>query len=296
MPRSLTFGAIEGGGTKFVCGIGTSPDDLETTIFPTTTPDETLGQCLAFFRENSRQIDALGIGCFGPVDLNRNSPTFGSITTTPKPAWAGTNVVAFFQDALGIPIGFDTDVNGAALGEGRWGAASGLDAFVYFTIGTGIGAGVIIDGKPVHGLVHPEVGHLRIPRDTAEKNFPGTCPFHGDCLEGVAAGPAIAARWECDPATLQPDHEAWRLEANYLAAAVMNVVLTVSPKRVILGGGVMEQTQLFPLVRESLRDQLNGYIAQPQFEDGLDNFIVPPGLGARAGILGALVLAKNAID
>ncbi|MEM0896393.1 MAG: ROK family protein [Verrucomicrobiota bacterium] len=293
MAEAPTFGAIEGGGTKFVCGIGSGPDDLETATFPTTTPRETLSRCLAFFQENPRQIEALGIACFGPVDVDPDSASFGSITTTPKEKWSDTSVASVFRDALELPVAFDTDVNGAAIGEGRWGAAQGLNAFAYFTIGTGIGAGLVIAGKPVHGLTHPEIGHIRVPRHPRD-SFPGICPFHGDCLEGLASGPAIAVRWDCDPVTLPPDHEAWSFEAHYLAAAVMNVVLTVSPKRVILGGGVMQQTHLFPLIRERLRDQLGGYIARPEFEDGLADFVVPPGLGARAGILGALALAGSA--
>ena len=295
MAAAPLVGAVEGGGTKFVCGAGTGPGDIETATIPTTTPDETLDACLSFFRDFGQPLEAIGIGSFGPVDVKPDSPAFGSITTTPKKGWAGTAVAPFFKDSLGIPVAFDTDVNAAAIGEGKWGAARGLNCFVYFTIGTGIGAGVVIDGNPVHGLTHPEIGHLRIPRDPARDPFEGSCPFHGDCFEGLAAGPAIAARWKCDPKSLAPDHEAWNLEAEYIALAVMNVVLTVSPQRVILGGGVMEQGQLFPMIRERLKEQLHGYLGVPEVGENVGQFIVPPENKNRAGILGALAMAQAAL-
>ncbi len=293
MADKPVVGAIEGGGTKFVCGIGSGPGDIETLTIPTTTPEETLAKCVAFFQDRGRPLEAIGIGSFGPADVNPVSPGFGTITTTPKQGWGNTAVAPFFSNALGVPVAFDTDVNAAAVGEGVWGAARDVDSFVYFTIGTGIGAGVVIEGKPVHGLTHPEIGHLRIPRDPARDPFEGNCPYHGDCFEGLAAGPALAARWKCDPVTLPPDHEAWSLEADYIALAVMNVILTVSPQRIILGGGVMDQDQLFPMIRERLKEHLRGYLAVPEIERDLDRFVVPPENGSRAGILGALALAQS---
>lgn len=288
MPR---YGAIEAGGTKWVCAVGSGPDDIHDLVrFPTTTPAETLGLALDFFQQHS-DIAALGIGSFGPVDLSPTSPTYGAITTTPKPGWSNAQVVGVFQEALGIPVGFDTDVNAAALGEQRWGAAQGIDTFVYVTIGTGIGGGVMVNGILLHGLLHPEIGHMLIPHDRSRDAFAGSCPYHGDCLEGLAAGPALLARWQQRGETLPADHAAWALEAHYLALMCANLVLTLSPQRIILGGGVM-QPAMFPLVQAELRRALNGYIRVPQLDESIAQYIVPPGLGDRAGVLGALALAE----
>ncbi|HXJ40510.1 MAG TPA: ROK family protein [Bryobacteraceae bacterium] len=289
------FGAIEAGGTKFICGVGTGPDDLETVRIPTTTPDETLGRCVEYFAERGVSIRSLGIGSFGPVDLKRGSPTWGYITSTPKAGWKDTDLAGRLSRGLGVPVGFDTDVNAAALAESRWGAAKGTGSCVYLTIGTGIGGGAVLDGQLLHGLVHPEMGHIRIPHDSTVDPFAGTCPFHGDCLEGLAAGPAIEARWGKPAAALPPNHPAWALEARYLALAVANFVFTLSPERVILGGGVMGQNFLFPMIRQELCAILNSYIQAPQVLHGMDDFVVPPGLGDRSGILGALALAERAI-
>ena len=291
------YGGVEGGGTKFVCVVGTGPEDIRAeTRFPTTTPDATLGQALGFFRDQQARLGtlrALGIGSFGPVDLQPGSPTFGFITSTPKAGWKNVDVAGPFRRALGLSVAFDTDTNAAALGEWRWGAAQGLDTFLYLTIGTGIGGGGLVGGQLMHGLVHPEIGHLRLPRDPASDPFPGACPFHGDCLEGLASGPALLARWGRPAESLPPEHAAWALEGHYLALALVNLICTVSPQRIVLGGGVMDQAHLFPLVRREVKALLNDYVRAPEILDGIDGFITPPALGARAGVLGALALAQR---
>ena len=289
------YGGIEAGGTKFVCAIGTAPDDLrDETRFPTTTPEETIGQAVAFFEEQGKEeaLAAIGIASFGPVDPNPDSPTFGHITTTPKEGWANIEFASRISRALGVPVGFDTDVNGAALGEHRWGAAQGLDTFIYLTVGTGIGGGGLVNGRPMHGLIHPEMGHVRLPRH-ADDFFPGVCPYHGDCLEGMATGPALEARWGQCPETLPADHPAWEMDAHYLAFGLVNFICTLSPQRIVMGGGVMEQSHLFPLIRQKVQSLLNGYVQSPAILDQIDVYIVPPGLGKRAGVLGAIALAQE---
>ena len=289
------YGGIEAGGTKFVCAVGTGPDDLQAeTQFPTTRPDETIGRAVDFFKAQPIELAAIGIAAFGPVDLDPASPTYGHITTTPKPGWTQANLAGRISRALGVPVGFDTDVNGAALGEHRWGAAQGLDTFLYLTIGTGIGGGGMLGGNLMHGLIHPEMGHMRLPHDWDADPFPGICPYHGDCLEGMAAGPAIQARWGQPAQTLPDDHPAWPLQAHYLALALANLICTLSPQRIILGGGVMNVPLLFPLVRREVQDLLNGYVQAPEILDQIDCYIVPPGLASRAGVLGALALAEAA--
>jgi len=222
--------------------------------------------------------------------LHPDSPTYGYITTTPKPGWRHTDLVGAIRRALDVPVKFETDVNAAALGEARWGAARGLDTFIYLTIGTGIGGGGLVSGKLMHGLVHPEMGHIRLPHDFARDPFPGVCPFHGDCLEGLASGPALEKRWGARAETLPPDHPAWDLQAHYLALALVNYTCTLSPQRIILGGGVMEQAHLFPRIRRKVLELLNGYVQSPALLENIDAYIVPPALGKRAGILGALAL------
>jgi len=291
------FGGIEGGGTKFVCVIGRGPDEVvaESRI-PTTTPQATLSEVAEFFRTESARVGspaAVGVGCFGPVDLHEQSPTWGYITTTPKAGWERTDVAGRLQRDLGVPVAFDTDVNAAAMGEARWGAARGLDSFVYLTVGTGIGGGGLLGGRPMHGLVHPEMGHLLLPRDPAADPFPGMCPFHGGCLEGLASGPALLARWGQPAETLPEGHPAWPLEAHYLALAIVNFVCTLSPQRIILGGGVMEQGHLFPLIRREVVALLNGYVRAEEILYGIDSYVVPPGLGDRSGRLGALAMAEH---
>jgi fructokinase len=287
------FGAIEAGGTKFVCGVGTKPEDLTTIQIPTTTPESTIAEAVSFLRQVKEPIRAVGIGSFGPVDLHPESPTFGHITSTPKPAWRSCNLAGAIAGAMNVPVGFDTDVNAAALGEARWGAAVGLADFLYLTVGTGIGGGAVVNGSILHGLVHPEMGHIRIPHDRTMDPFIGNCSFHKDCLEGLASGPAIQARWGMSPDQLPDHHAAWPLEAHYLALGLASWICTLSPQRIIIGGGVMRR-QLFFMVRNELSSLLNGYIQARELTDRLHEYIVPPGLGNRSGILGALVLAEEA--
>lgn len=292
------YGGIEAGGTKFVCAIGTGPLDIRAeTRFPTATPAEAIGKAIAFFRDyqGDEPLAAIGIASFGPVDPDPNSPTFGYITTTPKPHWAHTDLVGPLRAALGVPIGFDTDVNGAALGEQRWGAAQGLDTFVYLTIGTGLGGGGMVNGKLIHGLMHPEMGHMLIPHNWDADPYAGFCPYHGDCWEGLAAGPGLEGRWQTRAENLGPDHPAWELEAHYLALGLVNIILTLSPQRIIMGGGVMDQRQLFPLIHNNVYSMLNGYLQSKQILENMDEYIVPPGLGNQAGVLGAIALAQEAM-
>jgi fructokinase len=240
-------------------------------------------------------VAAVGIACFGPVDLDPRSPSFGFITTTPKPGWAHTDVVAPFRTALEIPVAFDTDVNGAALGEHAWGAARGVDPFVYITVGTGIGGGGVVNGRLLHGLVHPEMGHLRIPHDRLADPFPGVCPYHGDCLDGLASGRALAERWGAPAETLPSTHPGWDLEAEYLALGLMSVIGVLSPRRIVIGGGVMQHAPLLPRVRRRVVELLAGYVRARELVTDVDAYIVPPALGADTGVLGALALAHTAL-
>jgi fructokinase len=288
------FGAIEAGGTKFVCAIGTGPADIETVQIPTTTPAATIESALDFFRRRRGELEAIGIASFGPVDLNPDSWTYGYITSTPKAGWRNCDLAGPIRKRLGVPVGFDTDVNGAALGEMRWGAARGLSDFLYLTVGTGIGGGAVSGGRVLHGLSHPEMGHIRVPHDRVEDPFEGCCPFHRDCLEGLASGPAIEARWGVSARDLPLDHPGFALEARYLALGMANWVCTLSPQRIIVGGGVMQQSALFAMIRAELLRLLNGYIDVREITDCSDQYIMAPGLGSRAGVLGALVLAEEA--
>jgi fructokinase len=290
----MTYGGIEAGGTKWVCAIGRGPADLHDTVtFPTTTPQETIARAAAFFMGNAT-IAAVGVGSFGPIDVRRSSPTWGRITTTPKAGWAGTDVVAALRLALDVPVAFDTDVNAAALGERRWGAAVGLETFCYITVGTGIGGGGMANGRLMHGLLHPEFGHMRVPHDRQRDPFEGVCPYHGDCFEGLASGEAIRQRWGAPGETLTDDAAVWELEAEYVALGLVNVICTLSPQRIILGGGVTQQPALLPLVRRKVQRLLAGYIDAPELGDGIDQFFVAPVLGDRAGVLGAIELARRA--
>jgi fructokinase len=288
----MIYGGIEAGGTKWVCAIGDGPGNLrETVTFPTTTPVETIGRAAGFFTR-ADGLAAVGVGSFGPIDVRRSSPTWGSITTTPKAGWAHTDVVSALGLALGLPVAFDTDVNAAALGEQRWGAAIALDTFCYITVGTGIGGGGMSNGRLLHGLLHPEFGHMRIPHDRARDPFEGACPYHGDCFEGLASGGALRQRWGRSAEDLD-DAAAWELEAEYLALGLVNVVCTLSPQRIILGGGVMKRPGLLALVRARMRELLAGYIAAPELTDAIDDYVVAPALGDRAGVLGAIELARR---
>jgi fructokinase len=289
----MTYGGVEAGGTKWVCAIGDGPEGVrETATFPTTTPEETIARTADFFAQNGG-ISALGVGSFGPIDVRRSSPTWGHITTTPKPGWADTDIAVALGGALGVPVAFDTDVNAAALGEQRWGAAVGLETFCYITIGTGIGGGGMANGRLMHGLLHPEFGHMRVPHDRERDPFDGVCPYHGDCFEGLASGEAVRQRWGKRGDELT-DAAVWELEAGYLALGLVNVICTLSPLRIILGGGVTKQPTLLPLVREKVRELFAGYVDARELDAGLDEFIVTPVLGDRAGVLGAIELARTA--
>jgi fructokinase len=290
----VIYGGIEAGGSKWVCATGTGPEDLEQTLtFATTDPEETIARAADFFSRNGA-IAAIGIGSFGPIDIDRTSPTWGRITTTPKPGWAYTEVVAALRNALDLPIAFDTDVNAAALGEHRWGAAVGLETFCYITVGTGIGGGGIANGNLMHGLLHPEFGHMRIPHDRNRDPFDGACPYHGDCFEGLASGDALRARWGRSAEEIA-DESAWLLEAEYLALGLQNVICTISPQKIILGGGVMNEPALLPRVRSCVQALASGYFDAPELGAAIDEYIVPPALGDRAGVLGALELARRSV-
>lgn len=286
----MRLGALETGGTKMVCAIGDEKGNVyEKVIFETKTPGETVPELIAFFKE--RKIDALGIGCFGPIDLDEESETYGYITSTPKPGWGNYNILGAFKEALSCPVGFDTDVNASVLGEVTFGQAKGKKCVIYLTIGTGIGAGIYIEGKLLHGMLHPEAGHVLIQR-RKDDTYKGKCPYHENCLEGLASGPALEERWGQKANLLHEKQEVWDLEAWYVAQALTGYVLTLSPDMIILGGGVMCQRQLFPMIRKYVTDILNGYVKTKELAD-MDNYIVPESLEGNQGILGCFELAKN---
>ncbi len=290
------YGGIEAGGTKFVCAVGRAPDGvIEEARFPTRGPRETLGDALGFFRAAHAKygLAAMGIASFGPAIVDPALPDWGHIGRTPKPGWSGTDIAGPFAAEFAVPIGFDTDVNGAGLAEARWGAAKGCAQSVYVTVGTGIGGGIIVKGEPLHGLQHPELGHIRVVRTTADSGAPGICPFHGDCLEGLASGPAIKARWGAELSEMPPEHPAWQMEADYLGQLCAALVLMVSPQRIVLGGGVMENRPLFAPIRTSTQEKLAGYVPALAGTEAMATLIVPPALGIRAGIMGALALAMK---
>ena len=284
----MRIGGIEAGGTKMVCAVGDEKGELfERVTIPTRQPEETFEEMIRYFSD--KQIEALGIGCFGPVDLNRSSATYGFITSTPKPGWKNTDVVGRFQKALSVPVGFDTDVNGAILGEVMLGAAKGCENAIYITVGTGIGVGVYVNGGLLHGLVHPEGGHILLakhPKDT----YSGKCPYHGCCVEGLASGPAIEERWGKKAEMLADEMNVWELESYYIAQAITNYILTYSPQKIILWGGVMHQNQLFEQIRAKVPELLSGYIQHPAVTEKIADYIVPPALGDNPGILGAIQL------
>jgi len=283
------LGAIEAGGTKFVCAVGNSDGEIVDRIrIPTTVPEETIPKVIAFFQRYS--LDAVGIGSFGPIDVNMESSTYGYITSTPKEGWRDYPFVQTIKESLSVPIGFNTDVNAAALGEATYGAAKGLDSCLYITVGTGIGAGAIVQGKLLQGYSHPEMGHILVRRHPND-SYEGKCAYHKDCLEGLAAGPAIETRWGDKGINLVDREEVWELEGYYLAQALMQYLLILSPKKIILGGGVMKQESVFASIQKHLVELVNGYVGLPE----LANYIVPPELGDEAGITGALMLAKEAL-
>jgi fructokinase len=284
------YGGVETGGSKWKCAVGTSPEDVRATVtIPTTTPAETIAEAIAFF-EREGPVDAIGVGSFGPIDRKAGSPTWGYVTDTPKPGWANTDVGQEIRRCVGVPVAFDTDVNAAALGEWRWGAAQGLDTFCYITVGTGIGGGGMARGRLLHGLVHPEFGHVRIPHDLEADPFPGICPYHGDCLEGLASGSAIEGRWGQKPQDLDGETRVWELEALYLGLGLVSLICVLSPERIVLGGGVMRQPKLLPQVERQVSRLMNGYLASSFTGDG---YITLPALGDRSGVLGAIALAET---
>ena len=293
------YGGVEAGGTKFVCAVARAPDSvIEETRFPTRGPQETLRDSLAFFRAAQAKygLTALGIATFGPAVVDPAARNWGHIDQTPKPGWSGTDVVGPFALEFSVPVGFDTDVNGAGLAEARWGAARSCPQSVYVTVGTGIGGGIIVNGEPLHGLQHPELGHIRVTRPAGDSGAPGVCPYHGDCLEGVASGPAIKARWSTQLNELPPEHPAWQMEADYLGQLCATLVLMVSPQRIVLGGGVMENSALFEPIRTRTRQLLSGYVTALATDAAMATLIVPPALGGRAGITGALAIAAKTLD
>ncbi len=278
------IGAVELGGTKVNVAVGTGPGALiAQTAIPTTRPDETMAATIAFLRLHGA-LEAVGIASFGPVSLDPAAPDWGYITATTKPHWSHTSVAPAIREALGVPVAFDTDVNGAALGEHRWGALAGCGVGLYLTIGTGVGGGVLIDGVPLHGLVHPEMGHVRVKR-MAGDDFPGTCPFHGDCIEGLASGPAIMARLGVSLSAIDADDPRAAPVYDAIGQALAGYVLTLSPHRIVVGGGVSKSPGFHARVTAAMHQWLAGYAAVPA------DYVVPPALGDEAGILGAIALA-----
>lgn len=289
----MLLGALEAGGTKMVCAIGNETGTiLDRITLPTETPAITIPRMIDYFKQF--KLEALGIGTFGPADLNPASKTYGSITTTPKLAWANYNIRLAFADALQVPVGFDTDVNAAALGEASFGCMQDIDTGIYITIGTGVGVGVMVNRRLLHGMLHPEGGHILLSRHSSD-TYKGSCPYHDNCLEGLAAGPSFEGRYGKKAMELKDFPGVWELEADYIAQALMNYILILSPERIVLGGGVMHQEQLFPLIRKRTAELLNGYIKTKQM-DNLDTYIVPPSLDDNQGVLGCLKLALNTLD
>jgi fructokinase len=291
----ITYGAIEAGGTRWVCALVDEQGEvLARRTVPTTTPEETLVAAIAFFGAEGPPV-SVGVGSFGPLDLRPESSTYGFITTTPKPGWANTDLLTPLRDALQLPVAIDTDVNAAAIGERRWGRGAGLLDFVYLTVGTGIGGGAFVDGRLLRGIQHPEMGHMWIPHDQRADPFKGSCPFHGDCLEGLASGVALRERWG-RPGEELTNSYCWELEANYLALALVNLTQVLAPARIIIGGGVVKHPQLLELTRARLAELLAGYLDHPGIADGFKEYVTAPGLGDLAGVLGASELARAAVE
>ena len=292
MPERL-FGGVETGGTWCVCAVGNGPDRIAARKqLPTTDPDETLRRIVDFFKR-APAVVAVGVGSFGPVDLHLGSHHWGEVMRTPKTGWSNAPIGRVLEHELGVPIRFDTDVAAAAMGEHRWGAGTDADSLCYLTVGTGVGAGLLLHGRPWHGIVHPEVGHMRVPHDLHRDPFPGVCPYHGDCLEGLACGPALAERWGSPAEELEPGHPAWELEAEYISAALANIVFTVGPDRIVVGGGVLGEPGLLAMIRRHLSELLGGYLQTPVLDPGLERYVVGPKLGDDAGVLGAIAMAQQ---
>lgn len=291
----MRLGALEAGGTKMVCSTGDENGHIATRVsFPTTTPEETMPKIIAFFREAG--VEALGIGSFGPIDPREDSKTYGYITSTPKEHWRFYPLLPALREALSIPVAIDTDVNAAALAESMLGAAKGLRSCLYVTVGTGIGGGLVVEGNLVHGLVHPELGHFWLRPHPDDPTPHGFCPYHDGCLEALATGPSIEKRWGQRAETLPEDHPAWALEAHYLAQMCTAAIVMLSPEKIILGGGVMQQAHLFPPIRRNVLEMLGGYVQHPAILSGMETYIVPPGLSVHSGVTGALLLAARALD
>ena len=294
------YGGVEAGGTKFVCMVGTGPEHLLREIqFPTTSPCETLERVHKFFLPYQKQgeLAAVGIASFGPLDLDPHSTTYGFITTTPKPGWSHVDIRGEIQRNLNVPVALDTDVNAAAFGEQYWIRANrDLDPILYITVGTGIGVGAIVNGAPLHGLIHGEAGHLALPHDWERDPFPGVCPYHGDCLEGLASGPSMTKRWGQRPEHLSDSHPAWDLEADYLGMAIANLIYAYSPRRIVVGGGVSQHLGLLAKVRCQVQRSINDYIQSPVIAAKIDDYIVLPSLGKRSGGLGAIAMAIETED
>ena len=286
--------AVEAGGTKFNCGLGDENGNIiDQVSIPTTTPEETMKKVIEYFKEN--KFDVMGVGSFGPIDPIKGSKTYGHITKTPKAYWSDYNLIGELKKHFDVPMEFDTDVNGAALAEAWWGAGKGFKNVMYITVGTGIGAGATVDGKMLQGLTHPEMGHISVKRHP-EDTFEGTCSFHGDCLEGMAAGPAIEKRWGKKGIELAEDNRVWEMEAYYLSQALVNYILILSPEKIIMGGGVMKQKQLFPLIHKNVKEMLNGYVDKKEILEDIENYIIYPGLGDYAGFIGSFALGKLAME
>lgn len=291
----MILGALEAGGTKMVCSVGDEGGHiLDRAVIPTLTPEQTLPGLAAYF--SGKGIQALGIAGFGPLDLNPSSPTYGYITTTPKPGWQNCPLLPALRDRLGVPALIDTDVGAAALAEWQLGAGRGVDNLIYVTVGTGIGGGVIVNGRLVHGLVHPEAGHITLKPHPADPNPEGFCPYHKSCLEGLAKGPAFDLRWGLSSKDLPRDHIGWVIEADYLAQFCADALTMLSTEMVVLGGGVMQREFLFPMIRQRTLDILGGYVAHERVLRHIDQMIVPPGLGVHSGVTGALLLAVQALQ
>ena len=290
----MLLGALEAGGTKMVLAVGNGNGQIADKIsIPTTTPEETMAGIIDYFLKY--EIKALGVGCFGPLDLKASSPTYGYITSTPKLKWRNFPLVKTLTDALHIPVALDTDVNGAALAESTLGAARGLSSCLYVTVGTGIGGGLVVEGNLVHGLLHPEFGHMLLRPLDGDPTPDGFCPYHKGCLEGLASGPAIEKRWGISAKEMGPDHPAWAMEANYLSQMCVNAIVSFSPEKIILGGGVMQQMHLFPLIRKEVQRLLGGYVQHEAIIQAIDDYIIPPGLDTQSGIIGAFQLAERAL-
>jgi fructokinase len=293
MGEGPILGAVETGGTKIICAVGDIDGKItDRMTIPTEVPDVSVPKILEFFSD--KDIDAIGIGAFGPIDVIPGSENYGSIRKCERRGWSHYPLLRTICDGLGVPGDMDTDVNTACLGEYRYGAGKGAEVLLYITVGTGIGIGITIDGRPLHGMMHPEGGHVAAVRHPDDQ-FEGTCPFHGGCIEGLACGPAIKGRWGAEGKDLADRQEVWEMEAHYLSQLVRNCMMTVAPNRIVMGGGVMQQTRLFPMIRQRVREQVNGYMDCPETSD-MENYIVPSALGGDQALLGGFVLAHSALQ